>query len=584
MLARRVIDKRTPTVALLTFLVGLTAIPGAQAGTTPKAFPTISAGDTHTCAIKANAVAACWGNDGARQATVAATLGPVRAVSAGLNHSCFVTGAPGDARAQVKVVCFGDNTQKQATVPGDLLSVIKVSAGWNHNCAIKAKSTDASGVARCWGANEFGQSTSFPVDIGKSIDGSGNVLNSAGAIIDPAGKLIDISAGGSHSCAVKVNGTVRCWGSNIYGQKSVPAGLTGVVQVAAGFDFTCALKSDQSVVCWGGNSAARSAVADPITVPDDLADPATAYGAQLSAGAFHVCLVQGDGKVRCWGAPPNHPQTPPATLLPAATVTAGKSVSWPHTCTVSTNGTLNCWGDDAYGDVSGFNSSDFLSLVTLTASIGVPGTTIDFGSVTAGTSSPNKSLTLTNTTPTWITTVGWLLNPNDPNSVVISSPNPATNPFGLVSNGCAGPVTSSVSCSIDMSLKPRAWQRGPFTGTLTVNDMASGSPRAYSLAGTATAPPSFVLNSASAQVTPLAVTLGWDTSEVSTVTITATQDIPGAKPNVLATLKKQPAATLKFVWNRKIGKAAAAKGNWIISIAGTASNGTATAPVPVTLT
>ena len=543
----------------------------------------ISAGDTHTCAVKANATGACWGNDGARQSTVATTLGSVRAVSLGLNHTCFITGAPGDSRAQVKVVCFGDNTQKQATVPGDLLSVIKLSAGWNHNCAVKAKSTDPSGVVRCWGANEFGQTSAFPVDIGKSIDGSGNVLNSAGSIIDPSGKVTDVAAGGSHSCAVKVNGTVRCWGSNIYGQKSVPAGLTNVVQVAAGFDFTCALKSDQSVVCWGGNSAVRSAVADPITVPDDLADPATAYGAQLSAGAFHVCLARGDGKVRCWGAPPNHPQTPPANLPPAATVAAGKSVSWPHTCSVSTNGTLSCWGDDAYGDVSGFNPSDFLSLVTLNASIGVAGTTIDFGNVSAGSASPNRSLTLTNTTPAWITTPGWLVNPNDSAAVSVTGTNPLTNPFALANNGCAVPIPSSGGCAVDVNLKPRAWQRGPFTGTLTVNTMATGGPLVYSLTGTAVAPSSFVLNGASAQVTPAAVTLAWDTSDASVVTVTATQDLPGAKPNVLATLKKTPASAMTFSWNRKIGKAAAAKGNWIISISGTASSGTATATVPVTL-
>ena len=62
---------------------------------------------------------------------------------------------------------------------------------------------------------------------------------------------IQVSAGGEHSCAVLLDGTVTCWGANESGQlgngKTSPSatpvpvsGITTAVEVAAG-EHTCAL-------------------------------------------------------------------------------------------------------------------------------------------------------------------------------------------------------------------------------------------------------------------------------------------------------------------------------------------------------
>ena len=133
-------------------------------------------------------------------------------------------------------------------------SFVQVSSfGW-HSCAIHSDQTVA-----CWG-------------IGKATDDSNQVFCddkiNYGESVAPTGTFSQVSAGQLHSCGVRTDGTLACWGAgtkqgdcsndiDACGQAVPPAG-NDFVQVAAGYSHTCAMRADRSVVCWGSNTGGRS--------------------------------------------------------------------------------------------------------------------------------------------------------------------------------------------------------------------------------------------------------------------------------------------------------------------------------------
>jgi Regulator of chromosome condensation (RCC1) repeat len=104
-----------------------------------------------------------------------------------------------------------------------------------------------------------------------------------------------VSASANHTCALKTDGTVVCWGDDTYGQTTVPAGLASVAQVSSGGYYTCALKTDGTVVCWGNNAFPVPAglnlnvqdITPPVTTINSAVDgngaPIASGGATLSS-------------------------------------------------------------------------------------------------------------------------------------------------------------------------------------------------------------------------------------------------------------------------------------------------------------
>ena len=127
-----------------------------------------------------------------------------------------------------------------------------MAAGEDHTCAIKA-----DGTVRCWG-----EGAGHRLGYGNNGDRS---TPTATASLGTNRTAVDITAGDTHTCVVLDDGTVSCWGTNLYGElgdgttttRSTPTQTLALgrpaVAIEAGFDFTCALMDNGSIMCWGRN-------------------------------------------------------------------------------------------------------------------------------------------------------------------------------------------------------------------------------------------------------------------------------------------------------------------------------------------
>ena len=58
-------------------------------------------------------------------------------------------------------------------------------------------------------------------------------------------------SGGKHTCGVKSDGSVECWGENNHGQSSPPSDTFW--RLSAGYFHTCGVTSHGTVECWGND-------------------------------------------------------------------------------------------------------------------------------------------------------------------------------------------------------------------------------------------------------------------------------------------------------------------------------------------
>lgn len=293
----------------------------------------VSVGQEHSCAIKTNGDAYCWGSNQYGQLA--------------LSH--------GDTTCGTGKSAFRCSLVPQLVQPGT--KFLSISAGTKHSCAITNLRQ-----AYCWGSNENGQVS--------------DVATTGPTLVRIAGTLgyAQISAGATHTCAVRTDGALFCWGANDRGQLgSGSFASNGVVQVrlslpiasvSAGQQHTCARTTTGAVYCWGAIWTSREGgleVTRSQTTP--AAVPSAPAMATLAVGSFASCGTDGSGIAFCWEGNPrgqlgngtrDGSTTPQrvASDLQFVQVSAGIV----QTCGVATTGQGFCWGDDSFGQL-GVNPS-----------------------------------------------------------------------------------------------------------------------------------------------------------------------------------------------------------------------------------
>lgn len=253
-------------------------------------------------------------------------------------------------------------------------TAISVAAGGNHTCAVKAP-----GVVYCWGNNQNGQLGILPSTLPKSNKPFKVPNFGAGS---GTGKAIKkVWAGGTHTCALDLDGSLFCWGGNDSGQLgtagapdpdahpdpkrvAAPDGatgfLTGVADASLGDTTSCAVLSSGDTVCWGNDRDLQAGVSPPGTsiLPRKLPSPVSAIKT-ASVGATHGCAVgSASGSLYCWGkntsgeVPNGSPLTPPTTVSLSETPFSVAAGGTAHTCiTAGASQTIYCFGNNAAGQL-----------------------------------------------------------------------------------------------------------------------------------------------------------------------------------------------------------------------------------------
>lgn len=339
----------------------------------------VSAGETSTCGTRSDGSGWCWGYDDDEKLGNGAVLGDTTSpsqeftsssrwtiISASRFHSCGVqtdgtlwcwgsditgqlgNGAGGDSAAPVQETTAATNWKT-------------VSAGENHTCAVKT-----NGTLWCWG------------DDGNLTLGNGATTGIQQSPVQEASSATDwdsVSSSQRHTCAVKTNGTLWCWGIDTNGRLGNGAGgnanspvqessaATNWRSVAqnAQASHSCAVKTNGTLWCWGwdgggqlGNGVTSTDQQSPVQESSNSTD-----WSMVSVGVNYTCAVKTNGTLWCWGTdnytlgdgPEWAPQASPVQEATYSTDWVSVSAGWYHTCALKNNGSLWCWGQETYGEL-----------------------------------------------------------------------------------------------------------------------------------------------------------------------------------------------------------------------------------------
>ena len=297
----------------------------------------MSCGDQHTAAVKTDGTLWTWGGN--------------------INYGQLGTNDLVNRSTPVPTFAGGTNW-KQA------------SCGNFHTAAIK---TD--GTLWIWGRGISGRL------------GTNDVVNRSTPVPTFAGgtNWKQVSCGGSHTAAIKTDGTLWTWGRGSEGQlgnasttdKSTPvttfAGGNNWKQVSGGSLYTTAIKTDGTLWTWGSGNYGLLGNAQ-IT---SRSTPVTTFSGgtnwkQVRGGFHHTSAIKTDGTLLTWGRGSNGRLGNASTTdrsTPVTTFAGGNN--WKqvdggnfHTVATKTDGTLWTWGRANYGQLGNASTTDRSTPVT----------------------------------------------------------------------------------------------------------------------------------------------------------------------------------------------------------------------------
>jgi alpha-tubulin suppressor-like RCC1 family protein len=243
------------------------------------------------CAVLGNGTLWCWGDNRFGELGIGTASADLHTIPVRVPGLTDVVAVAGDyyrcaLRADGTVWCWGETLSftpqpKPAQMSG-LSNIVAITGSDLTKCALRNDAT-----IWCWGRNTLGElgngngvDSATPVQ----VTGIGNAV--AVAVTAPIEFGVP-SEWDSTSCAILLDGTVRCWGANVYGALGngtssngpqptpvVASGVSDALQIALGGNSTYALTASGTLWSWGANASDQlgivttsSSQLTPIQVP-----------------------------------------------------------------------------------------------------------------------------------------------------------------------------------------------------------------------------------------------------------------------------------------------------------------------------
>lgn len=180
-----------------------------------------------------------------------------------------------------------------------------------------------------------------------------------------------VAVGGSHSCGIRTNGALYCWGGNAAGQLGVGVarGRCGrfgnpceagpraastaerFLTVSAGLRHSCAITERRALYCWGESLTFQTGVEGVSRVDTPTPVMPALQFIDVGAGMSHSCAVRTNGVVYCWGegwlGALGRGDTV-TSVIPAPIASTERFVSVSsgrlRSCAIALDGAAWCWG------------------------------------------------------------------------------------------------------------------------------------------------------------------------------------------------------------------------------------------------
>jgi len=239
-----------------------------------------------------------------------------------------------------------------------------------------------------WGSNTYGQ-------LGNGDTGGNSQLSPIPIAFT---NVFGVSAGGTHTLACQIDGSVWAWGNNGFGQlgdnttdiRFSPVqvlNVTGITAVAAGGSHSLALQGGATVVAWGDNEFGQLGDTTAVTRSTAALVQGLSSVTRIAAGGGHslaISDVPANGTAYAWGynghgqlgqnSVANSPsavavtKTGSVTLTNVIDIAAGGS----HSLFLDSVGTVWACGNNVFGQLGNGNATSQSVAVQVTGLTGVP--------------------------------------------------------------------------------------------------------------------------------------------------------------------------------------------------------------------